>query len=91
MLSNEWSEYHLTPRGWEDGSDKTDFASTTTMRPDPPDRVLTLRYSETQSSMFSAMNRSLDERYRHSDAKLVAELISKFGDRPEHLKGKRFD
>ena len=23
--SNEWFEYHFTPRGWESGSSKTDF------------------------------------------------------------------
>jgi hypothetical protein len=25
-VSNEWTEWHLTPRGWEFGDEKTDFS-----------------------------------------------------------------
>src|SRR5574343_541972 len=30
--SSEWTEWHLTPRGWVRGSDQRDFAGVTTSR-----------------------------------------------------------
>ena len=52
--SNEWSEYHLTPNGWVEGSEKLDFSRTE--RPAPADRVLTVRQHDYLSSSFSKLD-----------------------------------
>lgn len=49
--SNEWTIYHLTPRGWEKGTEKSDFARTD--RPRPVDTVQTLEVRDYLSSSFS--------------------------------------
>ena len=54
--SHEWTEYHLTPRGWEQGSWKIDFGDVHKKDP-PPNRFLTCVYHERLSSVFSQMNR----------------------------------
>ena len=56
--SNEYSIWHLTPRGWEEGTEKLDFG--TTERPVPPDAVLTLEYHERYSSIYSAPERWIE-------------------------------
>lgn len=78
--SNEWFEYHLTPRGWESGSSKTDFEREE-IAP-PADRVLTIRLSEYMSSSFSPLQRSSEEVWRSSDAERVTELVRTFGASP---------
>jgi hypothetical protein len=79
--SNEWWEYHLTPRGWEDGSSKLDSGGGERKDP-PPDRVLTIRVSEYMSSTFSPLERGESEEWRSSDSALVASLIEQYGARP---------
>jgi hypothetical protein len=49
--SDEWEEWHLTPRGWEQGSERVDFKGTTE-RPVPADRMLTFRWRELMTSRF---------------------------------------
>lgn len=34
-LTKEWTEYHLTPRGWEQGSKKLDFGKINHKEPPP--------------------------------------------------------
>jgi hypothetical protein len=81
--SNEWTQWHLTPRGWEAGAEKTDFNRTD--RDPPADRVLTVTYKEHVSSSFSAMDATVREEWRSPDAALVAALLNQFGPAPEHL------
>lgn len=50
--SDEWTDWHLTPRGWEEGSQKLDFVGYQE-KPVPKDGVMTCRYSEKLSSPFS--------------------------------------
>ncbi|MFT3927461.1 MAG: hypothetical protein QM778_33315 [Myxococcales bacterium] len=79
--SNEWNEYHLTPRGWEPGSFKTDFAGIKE-RPTPPDRAMTCTSHEYQSGIYSKVDRWTDEDWRSADAALVARLLVQFGPCP---------
>lgn len=44
--SYEWSEYHLTPRGWERGAWRTDGNRSNTNIPRPEDAVKTVRVTE---------------------------------------------
>lgn len=50
-LSNEWFEYHLTPAGWIAGTEKLD--SGTRNVPVPTDRVLTVQFHDSRSSIYS--------------------------------------
>jgi hypothetical protein len=49
--SREWTEWHLTPSGWQRGSKETDFAPATKVEP-PEDRVLSCVYKETVASSY---------------------------------------
>jgi hypothetical protein len=84
-LSREWTEWHLTPRGWERGTEKTDFAQTTVNREPPADRVLTFSYEESVSGMYSKCEKSLTEEWRHEDAAEVDKLLARWGPCPERL------
>ena len=83
-LSNEWWEYHLTPKGWVSGSEKLDFGSRTDV-PRPEDRVLTLRRIEKQTSIYSSMQIVVETDWETDDRPLLEELIEKFGARPKRL------
>lgn len=82
--SNEWTEWHLTPRGWESGSERTDGPGIE-FKPDPPDRVLTYRWSEVQTSPYAPMHRSLEKRWEGEEKTLIAKLLAEFGDPPKRL------
>jgi hypothetical protein len=79
--SKEWFEYHLTPRGWELGSNRTD--SSAEQRTDPPeDRVLTIRIDERMANTFSKIEGKSEEIWRSKDSSQVNALIDKFGKSP---------
>jgi len=83
--SNEWFEYHLTVRGWINGSEKLDVVGIKEKQL-PHDRVLTLRFHDYLSSSFSGMDRWYEEQFRSEDDYLVNELLNKFGEIPEYCK-----
>jgi hypothetical protein len=82
--SNEWTEWHLTPRGWESGSERTDGPGIE-RKDEPKDRVLTYRWTEVQTSPYAKMRRYGQEVFRGSDEQLVTELLTQFGKPPERL------
>jgi hypothetical protein len=82
-LTNEWTEWHLTPKGWERGTEKTDFQKID--RESPADRVLSVVYKEFASSHHSKMEVSLNATWQSSDAEAIATLKEKFGLPPNHL------
>jgi len=51
--SNEWTEWHLTPRGWERGTEKEDFRRIDRER--PTDRVWTTKWIEQQGHAYGNM------------------------------------
>ena len=81
--SEEWTERHLTPRGWEMGSEKTDFSLKT--REPPADRVLTVRYRELISDRGGGGERGTIEMWSGSNRSAIAKLRAQFGPWPEHL------
>ena len=82
--SHEWTEWHLTHRGWEQGSWKIDFGSVN-HKGYPADRVLTCQYHVRLSSSFSQYQRYVDEIWQSDNETVVKELIQKFGECPERL------
>jgi len=81
--SNEWTEYHLTQNGWEEGTNKTDFSMKTRLL--PTGRVLTKRYEEFMGSSFSNLSCTTSELWNCGDNNKIELLIEKFGDCPQHL------
>ncbi len=76
--SNEWWDWHLTPDGWVEGSEKLDF-SELKEKEVPANRVLTIRHHERMSSPFSKLEVWASEEWRHPDNNLVTSLIEKYG------------
>lgn len=81
--SEEWTERHLTPRGWELGSEKTDFSLTT--REPPADRLVTVRYREFLSDLGGGGEKGTIEMWSSSNRSAIAKLRAQFGPPPERL------
>lgn len=81
--SNEWTEWHLTPRGWEEGTCKTDTALNEVTP--PRDRFLTMKYQEFLSSTYSKADIGTKEIWRSSDGLAIENLLRQFGPCPNHL------
>lgn len=83
-LSNEWTEWHLTPRGWERGSERTDSKGLMD-RGAPSDSMMTSKYAEVMTSPFSPPKQSTHTIWRHSDDNQIASLLDRFGPAPDRL------
>ena len=53
-FSHEWTDWHLTRRGWFKGSYKVDFSDVKIIDP-PSDRILTRRYEERITSVSAPL------------------------------------
>jgi hypothetical protein len=82
--SHEWTEWHLTPRGWEEGSTLVDFGRIT-QKPPPLDRVLTCKYTVKLSSPFSRFDTTTRIEWKSDNQHIIEELIAQFGECPEQL------
>jgi hypothetical protein len=74
-------EYHLTPRGWEEGTAYF-YGDPQGVVPVPKDAVLTLLKETFQSSPFSKDEVSWSEKWRSSQKTDIELLQKKFGARP---------
>lgn len=83
-LSKEWTEWHLTPRGWESGSERIDFSGITSKEP-PVDRVVTYRWIEEQTSAFSRMHCKHEKVWEAGDKAAINQLLKQYGGAPSHL------
>lgn len=83
-FSREWTEHHLTPRGWESGSECTDGVGTKLQEP-PADRVVTWKWLEEQTSPYSKMYRGGEVIWKSEDQAKIDELQEKFGPPPNSL------
>ena len=81
--SNESTDWHLTPRGWERGTQKMDHG--TEEREPPTDRVWTVRFQESYSSIYSSPRRASKDSWRSSDNGKIGELLKQHGSAPQHL------
>jgi hypothetical protein len=83
-FSLEWTEYHLTSRGWERGSERVDFGNDTIKEP-PADRVQTVRWVEEQTSGYGRMHRSHRIDRESENKQAIKDLRAKFGEPPSSL------
>jgi hypothetical protein len=79
-VSEVYTDWHLTPRGWQTGTVRTDAG--TRLRQRPADAVLTLRYRQVVASMLSTARRSCAQVRRSTDAAQVKALLQRFGPCP---------
>lgn len=81
--TEEWTERHLTPRGWERGGEKTDFSLKT--REPPADRVLSVRYRELVSDSGGPAERGTIEIWSGANKSAIAKLRAQYGPPPDRL------
>lgn len=82
--SDEWTEWHLTPRGWERGTEKEDFKGIDRKEP-PADRVMTTKYRQHMGSSFSPVKETNQKEWTGPDCNLIKTLLDSFGPPPNHL------
>lgn len=83
-LSKEWTDYHLTPRGWQVGSQKLDNGQIHEV-PSPADGVLTIRWYEELSHWNAELKKWGEETGRNADQAQIDELLQKYKALEDHL------
>jgi hypothetical protein len=81
--SDEWTEWHLTPNGWEIGAEQTDFNRIS--RELPLDIVITVRWFDYLGSPFASAKRGHQQVWKSDDTKQIDYLLQKYGVAPKHL------
>jgi hypothetical protein len=81
--SDEWTDWHLTPRGWERGDRCVDFAGVKEQNPKPEGTVAVYCYREVVSSIYSAVDRSVDGPRLLGTAEAHRDLLDRFGQPPQ--------
>lgn len=84
----EWTEWHLTPRGWESGSTRHGDQGNN-WQTEPEDRVLSAVYKEQQTSSQPAATCGTEESWRTKDPIKAADiptLLARYGACPPRLK-----
>lgn len=81
-LSKEYQEYHLTPRGWTEGSFKGDVLGGSIELPIPSDRVLTVACYDELPSAFSKPYYHAEVIWQSNNKQLIEKLKAKWSDRP---------
>ena len=80
--SHEWTQWHLTPRGWEPGKSCLDFQSAKGPEDLPADRVLSVTYDEYMGSTFSTVDKTFQETFRSPDTQAVETFLEQHGGCP---------
>ncbi len=83
-LRNEWTEWHLTPRGWERGATRVQGKGNT-WTVEPEDRALSFVYKEVETSASPEVRKSAEETWRSKTATNVNDLLRQYGTCPERL------
>lgn len=78
----QWTEWHLTPRGWERGSTRSQGKNNWV--DDPEDRIISFVRKEDETAA-SAVAHSTEETWRSPSAHNVDELLQKHGKCPGTL------
>jgi hypothetical protein len=78
-ISRQWTEWHLTPRGWVSGSSRRDGEGTV-WRDEPEDRMVTFVYQEQTASVQESW------RSKHAGAAVnIEHLLAEHGPCPQKL------
>jgi hypothetical protein len=83
-VRKEWTEWHLTPRGWEKGATRVHGQGNTWVE-EPLDRFLSCVYQELQTDASPEAKKWKEETWRSKKSEDVAALEQKFGACPDTL------
>jgi hypothetical protein len=83
-VRKEWTEWHLTPQGWEKGATRVQGAGNTWVE-EPTDRVLSFVYQELESPETNGVKKWAEETWRSKKGDEVLALEKKYGCCPEKL------
>jgi hypothetical protein len=81
-FSKERQYYHLTPRGWEEGSFEGDAIGRKKEIAIPIDRVLTISCYDEKTSHYSESRFYDTISWKSSDVAKIKDLKKEFGDKP---------
>ena len=76
-FSYEWTDWHLTPKGWVKGNCKTDFHQAIVVDP-PKDRVLTRRYIEIISNFYAPLRIYRKNVWNNGNSEEIIRLFKQF-------------
>jgi len=85
-IRKEWTEWHLTPRGWEQGSTRREGRGND-WRDEPPDRLLSYQHCELQGTAGHPKV-TTEETWRTKDRAALEQLegaLARFGPAPTRL------
>jgi hypothetical protein len=80
----EWTEWHLTPRGWEKGATRVHGQGNTWVE-EPIDRLLSCVYQEVEGDASSEVKKWSEETFRSKKAAELEGALKQFGACPERL------
>lgn len=83
-IRKEWTEWHLTPRGWERGASRVHGQGNTWVE-EPTDRVLSFVYQELQTDESADIKRWCEETWRSKKADNIDQLLQQYGQPPQQL------
>jgi hypothetical protein len=83
-VRKEWTEWHLTPGGWQRGATRVHGQGNTWVD-EPEDRVLSSVYQELETSASTQVKKWVEETWRSKNAANVDELLKQYGPCPEKL------
>ncbi len=83
-IRNEWTEWHLTPEGWQRGSTRVQGKGNT-WADEPADRVLSYVYKEVETGGSPKAQVSAEETWRSKTATDIDALLRRFGGSPQEL------
>ena len=83
----DWTQWHLTPRGWEMGS--WEVSGDSGAVPPPADRVLSCEYREAHLPSAKKTEGVSRQLWRGDDAKQIVHLLAKWGPAPRTLNRRR--
>jgi hypothetical protein len=83
-VRKEWTEWHLTPRGWEKGATRVHEQGNTWVE-EPMDRLLSCVYQELETGASPEVKKWSEETWRSKKADEVEAGLKQFGACPERL------
>lgn len=83
-MRKEWTEWHLTPRGWEKGATRVDGVGNTWAE-EPQDRLLSCVYQELETGNPPQVKTRLEETWRSKNENTVDAALTAFGFCPKRL------
>ena len=82
---SDWTEWHLTPQGWQRGTIKTAILASIIVRRPPADRVLSCRFYQRRGDAGCAPAQWTNEVWKDADPAQVESLVQQYGSCPHEL------